>query len=65
VASLTKTVHQIRTLLGDPDMRLESSTVEIDKTYSVPFESIGLDAYAGRQKKTPTRATVEREGRVS
>jgi transposase len=59
---------QIRSLLSEPDMRLEGSTVEVDEMYYGGRRKSGrgrkLRGDHGELLKTPVVGMVEREGRV-
>jgi transposase len=56
---------QIRSLLSEPDMQLEGSTVEMDETYFGGTRKYGAGRIMrGDKKKTPIVGMAERKGRV-
>ena len=57
--------RQIRSLLSEPDMQLEGSTVEVDETYYGGRRKGGRGrAMRGDKQKTAVIGAVERKGRV-
>src|ERR1700676_5540027 len=57
--------RQVRTLLSEPDLRLEGSTVEVDETYIGGVRKYGRGRpMRGDKKKTPVIGLVERGGRA-
>src|ERR1700678_1452815 len=57
--------RQIRSLLSEPDMQLEGSTVEVDETYMGGVRKYGRGRpMRGDKKKTPVVAIVQRKGKV-
>jgi transposase len=56
---------QVRSLLSEPDLRLEGSTVEVDETYVGGVRKFGRGRpMRGDKKKTPVIGLVERGGRA-
>src|SRR5579863_7696202 len=57
--------RQVRSLLSEPDLRLEGSTVEVDETYVGGVRKYGRGRpMRGDTKKTPVIGLVERGGRA-
>ena len=57
--------RQVRSLLSEPDLRLEGSTVEVDETYVGGVRKYGRGRpMRGDKKKTPVIGLVERGGRA-
>lgn len=60
--------RQIRSLLSEPDMQLEGSTIEVDEMYYGGYRKSGggrrLRGDKGEKLKTPVVGMVERRGRV-
>jgi transposase len=57
--------RQIRTLLSEPDLRLEGPTVEVDETYMGGVRKYNRGRpMRGDKKKTPVIGLVERGGRA-
>jgi len=57
--------RQVRSLLSEPDLRLEGSTVEVDETFMGGVRKYGRGRpMRGDKKKTPVIGLVERGGRA-